>query len=108
MTVSGDDKKPLSADQKKHFRQIGHHLNPVVTIAGNGLSEAVLEELNRALRDHELIKIKLAVNDREAREAILLEACRQSDSIVVQKIGKVALLYRANPKPDPRLSNLLR
>ena len=48
----------ISAEQKKAMRSIGHNLNPVVTIAGNGLSENVLEELNRALDDHELIKVK--------------------------------------------------
>ena len=45
----------------KQLRAIGHKLKPVVTIAGNGLSEGVITELDRALQDHELIKIKLAV-----------------------------------------------
>ena len=55
---------PLSPDRKKQYRSLGHNLNPVVTVAGNGLSDAVLEELNRALDDHELIKVKLMIVDR--------------------------------------------
>ena len=53
---------PLSTALKKQYRTIGHNLNPIVTIAGNGLSEPVLAELDRALDDHELIKVKLAIN----------------------------------------------
>ena len=48
----------LSQDRKKALRTIGHKLNPIVTVAGNGLSENVLIEIDRALEDHELIKIK--------------------------------------------------
>ena len=51
----------------RQLRAIGHKLKPVVTVAGNGLSDAVRLELDRALEDHELIKVKLAVGDRSAR-----------------------------------------
>ena len=54
----------------KQLRAIGHKLNPVVTIAGKGLSETVSAELDRALTDHELIKVKIAVGSREARAAL--------------------------------------
>jgi RNA-binding protein len=54
----------------RQLRAIAHKLKPVVTIAGNGLSEGVLAELERALNDHELIKIKLAVGSREARSQV--------------------------------------
>ena len=54
----------------KQLRAIGHKLKPVVTVAGNGLTDAVYAELERALSDHELIKIKLAVGSREARAAV--------------------------------------
>ena len=59
----------------KQLRTIGHKLKPIVTIAGNGLSEGVWAELDRALSDHELIKIKLAVGSREARAAVTAEIC---------------------------------
>lgn len=98
----------LSQAQKKAFRSIGHHLNPVVTVSENGLTEGVLAELARALEDHELIKIKLAIGDRDARQTVLDELTESSQSKLVQTIGKVALLYRRNPRVNPKLSNIQR
>lgn len=98
----------LSNDEKKRFRAIGHKLKPVISIGGKGLSESVLAELNRALEDHELIKIKLAVEDREDRQLIMEEMTEQTGSELVQSIGKTALLHRPAKKPNPRLSNLIR
>mgnify|MGYP006389203113 FL=1 len=61
----------LSIAEKKRFRQIGHQLNPVVLLGNQGLSETVLAEIDRALEDHELIKVRIGGEDREARrEAI--------------------------------------
>ncbi|SFH61530.1 ribosome assembly RNA-binding protein YhbY [Modicisalibacter xianhensis] len=98
----------LSQAQKKAFRSIGHHLNPVVTVSENGLSEGVMAELDRALSDHELIKIKLAVGDREIRRQAIDELAADARAEVVQVIGKMALLYRRNPKANPKLSNVKR
>lgn len=99
---------PISADRKKQFRTIGHKLNPIVTIAGNGLSEGVLQELNRALDDHELIKVKLAIADRDERKAVAAELQVLPHVELIQEIGKIVLLYRANKKANPKLSNLHR
>lgn len=99
---------PLSADKRKQFRTLGHNLKPVVTIAGNGLSEGVLTELNRALDDHELIKVKLALIEREDRQEVVEALKALPNTELVQTIGKVALLYRKAAKPNPKLSNLLR
>ena len=92
----------------KQLRAIGHKLNPVVTIAGNGLTESVLAELERALGDHELIKVKLAVGSREARTAVAQEICDRSGAELVQSIGNVVVILRRAATPDPRLSNLIR
>jgi len=92
----------------KQLRAIGHKLKPVVTIAGNGLSDNVLQEIKRALADHELIKIKVAVGDREARDALIQEVCNTTGAALVQAIGNTALLMKRCAKPDPRLSNLIR
>lgn len=96
----------LTADRKKQYRSLGHDLKPIVTIAGNGLSETVLSELNRALEDHELVKVKVAINDRDVRKQVITQMCQSTRAEVVQEIGKVALLYRAAKKPNPKLSNL--
>lgn len=101
-----DNKTPmLTAERKKYLRQLGHELKPVVTIAGRGLSENVLKELNRALDDHELIKIKLHVEDKAATIALLSE---QTGAAVVQTIGHIALIIRPAAQPNPKLSNLLK
>lgn len=98
----------LSQAQKKAFRSIGHHLDPVVTVSENGASEGVMAELDRALRDHELVKVKLALPDRDDRAAMLDELVTASDAELIQKIGKMALLYRHNPRVNPKLSNIQR
>lgn len=49
---------PLTNEQKKQYKSIGHHLKPVLIVAENGLTEGVQAELERALNDHELIKIQ--------------------------------------------------
>ncbi|QOR40488.1 ribosome assembly RNA-binding protein YhbY [Billgrantia diversa] len=98
----------LSQAQKKAFRSIGHHLNPVVTVSENGVSEGVLAELDRALADHELIKVKLALAERDDRAAMLEELLAASGAERVQTIGKMALLYRKSPQANPKLSNVKR
>ena len=72
------------------------------------LSENVMLELERALNDHELVKIKLAVGSREARQAVAEEVCQALGAQQVQSIGNVLLIVRRSEQPDPRLSNLIR
>lgn len=98
----------LSQAQKKALRSIGHHLNPVVTVSENGISENLIAELDRALRDHELVKVKLALPDREDRALMLEELTADGRAELVQAIGKTALLYRKNPQANPKLSNIAR
>lgn len=92
----------------RQLRAIGHKLKPVVTVAGNGLSDGVINEIERALDQHELIKIKLAVGDRDTRKAVAAQICDRSGAELVQSIGNVILVLRRTAEPDPRLSNLLR
>ena len=98
----------MSKRDEKQLRAIGHKLKPVVTVAGKGLTDNVLLEIERALSDHELIKVKVAVGDRADREAVAAAICAHSGAELVQATGAMLLLLRRNPKPDPRLSNLLR
>ena len=94
--------------EKKQYRAIGHSLKPVVTIAGAGLSEGVIAEAERAISDHELIKIKLAAMDRDEKQALVDELCSALKAELVQVIGNTALLLRRSTKPNPKLSNLIR
>jgi RNA-binding protein len=98
----------LDPASRKHFRTLGHQLNPVVMVAERGLSEGVGLELERALEDHELIKVKLGIADPVERRAIAAELCEQHRAELVQAVGKIILIYRGAQKPNPKLSNLLR
>lgn len=75
----------LSIHERKRLRQIGHVLNPVVMIGGQGLTDAVIEETLRALNDHELIKVKIAGEDREARTATIEAIVEATGAEAVQK-----------------------
>lgn len=92
----------------KQLRAIGHKLKPVVTIAGKGLSENVVIEIDRALTDHEFIKIKLAVGGRSERLAVCEDLCARTGCELVQSVGNIILVLRRGDKPDPKLSNLIR
>ena len=100
----------MALDQAKikQLRTIGHRLNPIVIISENGLTEGVRAELERALEDHELIKVKYNFEDREAKEAAIAETIATTNAELVQKIGKVALIYRLAKKTNKKLSNLHR
>ncbi|WP_313514023.1 ribosome assembly RNA-binding protein YhbY [Pseudomonas sp.] len=98
----------LTQEQKKQYKSIGHHLKPVLIVAENGLSEGVAAELDRALNDHELIKVQFRITEREERIALIEAVCKSGKAQLVQMIGKMALIYRKNPQPNRNLSNLHR
>lgn len=98
----------FSNAELKTLKGIGHQLNPVVTIGGQGLSEAVVEELSRALTDHELIKVKIPAGSKEEREAMAMAICEATQAELVNSIGRVVLLLRENPEANLKLSNLAR
>jgi len=98
----------LSSEQKKAYKRIAHHLKPVVIVSEQGASEGVLAELDRALSDHELIKIRITVGDRETKQALIGQLCQAAGAELVQVIGKMVVLLRRNKKPNPNLSNLVR
>lgn len=96
----------VSSTRKKQYRSIGHGLNPVVTVAGKGLSENVLAEIDRALEDHELIKLKIAISERESRQATVQAIVNNCRAELIQQIGKVALFFREAKRPDTNKSNI--
>jgi|SRR5216684_192199 len=91
----------LSPAQRRELKARAHVLDPVVLIGGEGLSSSVLAEIERGLKAHELIKVRVNGADRPGREAILGEICRRSGAQPVQHIGKVLVLFRENPEPSP-------
>ena len=89
----------LSTKHKQHLKGLAHPLKPVVMIGGNGLTEGVLAEIEYALGHHELIKVKIASEDRETKLLIVEAIVRETRANNVQVIGKtlccIALLKRA-------------
>jgi RNA-binding protein len=84
----------VNSKQISYKRGLAHNLNPVVMISNKGLSEAVLKEINLNLDAHELIKIKVAGDDRELRAQLLVEICAQTNAEAIHHIGKQLVVYR--------------
>ena len=99
---------PLGSKQRKHLRKIAHHLRPVVTIADLEITDGVHNEVARALTDHELIKIKIDISEKEKRRDVAIRISGSVEASLIQTIGKCVVLYKPNPTPNPKLSNLLR
>ncbi|MDO4441541.1 MAG: YhbY family RNA-binding protein [Moraxella sp.] len=100
--------KKAQKQDLKELRGIGHRLNPIVTVGASGLSPTLLEEVSRALHDHELIKIKIPAGSSEERKECADAIAQATDSKVVHHIGRMVLLLRKNPEANPKLSNLAR
>lgn len=84
---------------KKHLKSQAHQLKPVVIIGANGLTEAVHQELERALDDHELIKIRISSQEREDRKLITDAIVEHHGAELISKIGHIIVIYRkANKK----------
>jgi RNA-binding protein len=90
---------PLTAAQRSELRGKAHHLDPVVMIGDAGLTPAVMAEVERALSAHELIKIRVLGDDRDARLEMLAQICTQTASAPVQTIGKLLIVWRKAPDP---------
>jgi RNA-binding protein len=84
----------LSEKQKKHLRRLAHPLRPIVMLGNAGLTDGVVGELDRALTDHELVKVSARMGDRKSRDAALDELARRTQALVVQRIGHVGVFYR--------------
>ena len=88
--------KSLSPAERKLLKARGHALHPVVTLGNGRLSEPVLKEIENSLKAHELIKIRVTGDDRDARIALLGEICNRTGASPVQHIGKILIVYREN------------
>jgi RNA-binding protein len=91
---------------RRKYRAIGHKLQPIVIV--KELSDNVMAEIERALNDHELIKIRVLAEDREEKAALIAALCAATGAEPIQVAGHVALLLRKALKVKPDLSNLQR
>jgi len=89
-----------SADLKK-LRGLAHHLNPVVWLGQQGITEALVKATDEALLSHELIKIKF-VDHKDEVKALAEELAQKTVAVVAGVIGHIAILYREHPEAEKR------
>lgn len=87
----------LTSAQRRELRARAHSLQPVVSVAGNGLTQSVLAEIDRSLKAHELIKIRTYGIERDERDALMAEICAQLGCAPVQHIGNLLVVFRERP-----------
>jgi RNA-binding protein len=87
----------LTEKQRRHLKGLAHPLKPVILMGNAGLTEAVIAATMQALEDHELIKVRLPGMEREDRDAALGLLAERTASVLVTRIGHVAVLYRRHP-----------
>lgn len=90
----------LTNAQSRFLRGQAHGLKAILQVGGKGISQTLVDEVGAALEHHELIKVKIAAEDRETRETMARELATRTDAALVQRIGHVAILYR--PSVDRR------
>lgn len=88
----------LSTKERQHLKALAHKLKPVILVGSNGVTPAVINEINRALNDHELIKIRVQSQDRELRTQLFEDMRTASGAELVQKIGSIGVFYRKRQK----------
>jgi len=86
----------LNPAQRKSLRARAHKLDPVVQIGAKGLTDEVMGEIERALKAHELIKLRAPGLERDARGRVCSLICRNAAAELVQQIGKVLVIFRKN------------
>lgn len=91
----------LDRDKRLALRASAHHLRPMVLLGSAGLTEAIVKETDRALAAHELIKVRIPSDDRDAREQIYAELADRLGAARVQAIGKLVVLFRPRPEEEP-------
>jgi RNA-binding protein len=88
----------LTVKQRQYLKGLAHTLEPVVMVGTNGLSAAVVKEIDLNLTAHELIKVRVLGDEREVREQLVNEICDQTQASFVQHIGKLLVFYRRSPR----------
>ena len=91
----------LSGRQKSYLRGLGHHLDPVVHVGREGLSDSLLRSAENALRTRELIKVKLGQNCEIPKKEAARQLAARTGAMLVQLIGRTVLLYLPNDKLPP-------
>ena len=95
----------LTGSQKKSLRSTAHHYKPLVMIGKNGVTPALINAVNEALDEHELIKIKF-VDCKDEKNELIDKISNDTESEIIGKIGNTAILYKQNSDKDKRIIKL--
>src|SRR5512134_1611367 len=98
----------LAPAERKALKARAHALNPILQLGETGLTDAVIAEIDRALAHHELIKVRAAPLNREAREVALASICERTGAHAIQHIGKMLVIYRQKPPQEPAAQKPIR
>ena len=91
----------IAAAQKRYLRGLAHDLKPLILVGNKGVTDALLAELDLVLERHELVKVKVAAEDREARDAWIEDIAARANAALIQRIGHIATMYRpSREKPQ--------
>jgi RNA-binding protein len=93
----------LNKKQIQHLKSVAHPLKPIVLLGNNGLTEAVVAEIDYALNHHELIKVKIPTDERDTKALIVEAICRETNAINIQVIGKTLVIYRQTAEKKIRI-----
>lgn len=88
----------LSNTQKKQLKAIAHTLKPVVAVGQHGMKDTIDDEIAKAIKFHQLIKIKVGLGDRDARDELIAQIVETHNAELIQRVGNIAVLYRFNPQ----------
>lgn len=86
----------MDKSQIKQLKALAHKLKPIVTVGQHGMKDSIGEELDIALNFHQLVKLKVNLGDRDARDALITELSNKYKAELIQRIGNIAVLYRRN------------
>ena len=87
----------LTAKERARLKAQAHALEPFVQVGSAGITDPVVKEVDKALTAHELIKVKIGGDDRDERIALGDDLCTRTGAAVVDRVGKVLILWRARP-----------
>ncbi|MES2308981.1 MAG: ribosome assembly RNA-binding protein YhbY [Verrucomicrobiota bacterium] len=85
---------PLSGKQRRHLKSLAHHLEPVVFLGKEGITDGLIEGVQKALRDHELIKIKF-VAFKDQKKELSLQIAEKTSSAHVDNLGHIAIFFKS-------------
>lgn len=91
----------MNSTDRKKLRGLAHHLEPIVYVGQKGLTSELVAALEKALADHELVKVKF-VDNKDARNTIANDMATKTASVIAGVIGNIAIFYKQNPDSKSR------